>query len=131
MTCDVQEQTKQKLQEENAAQVRAKQQKLELVRNILNTDSDAETVLKGTPLSGPTTRSRLPPTPRSQRSSDPDAPEITTLTPVTFKVPPKTPIKLVTQSGATVLNKPPAMATRQRARSPPPVKPVSFLFSTH
>ncbi len=129
MRCGVQEQTKQKMQEESAAQVRAKQQKLELMRNILNTESDAETVLKGTPHSGPTTRSRLPPsttTPRSTRSSDSDAPEIiTTLTPVTpFKVPPRTPFKPATQAGPTVLKLP--VNVRPRARSPPPVKPVSF-----
>ena len=122
--------SKQRLQEENAAQARAKQQKLELVRTIINADSDSDVAAKGTSHSGPVTRGRLPPGPtppsglRGWRTSDSDMPDVTALTP--FKIPPKTPAKppfYGASNGPTVLR--PLQKTR--ARSPPPIKPVNVL----
>lgn len=105
-----------------------KQQKLDFARNVISSDSDAETAAapKGSSHSGPTTRSRPPPSPtppssgRSARSSDAEFVSSTPAQP--FRLPSKTPVRPAVQQSTF---KP--AAAKLRARSPPATKPVSVL----
>lgn len=122
------EQTTRKLKQENFAQLSAKQQKLDLLRNIINQDSDAASGGGG----GTTPAVRLRATPASARygaskvyptQSEPDLSLMES-----NRMPPPTP-KFVPRAApyAAPSGKSAVSARLGRARSPPPVKPKPVL----
>lgn len=112
-----QEQTKRKLKEETDAKLRSKQQKLDLLRNIINGDSDSGGSVSDTPRARPNstvnTKIRMLAAQSSGDSCGSDA------TPgSTFKAPRHGPV--ATSAYAMKMGQ----RGRIRTKSPPPVQPV-------